>query len=49
MRTPQVKTLHTASSAGNILKSIHDDSNVKNYGPKITDLLAQRVEEKWQS
>ena len=38
----------TASSTGDNLKSIDDDSNEEEYGPKISDPLAQRVEGKWQ-
>ena len=37
----------TASSIRDILKSIDDDSNEEEYGPKISDPLAQRVERKW--
>ena len=37
----------TASSAGDILKSIDDDSNEEKYGPKVSDPLAQRVEGTW--
>ena len=44
---PSNKT-STASSSGDILKSINDDSNEEEYGPKISGLLAQRVEGKWQ-
>ena len=33
----------TASSTGDILKSINDDSNEEEYGPKLSDPLAQRV------
>ena len=40
---------HTASSTGDILKSIDDDSNEKEYGPKISDPLGQRVEGKRQT
>ena len=39
----------TASSTGDILKSIDDESNEGEYGPKISDPLAQRVEGKWQT
>ena len=39
----------TASSNGDILKSFDDDSNEEDYGPKISDLLAQRVDGKWQT
>ena len=39
----------TASSTRDILKSIDDDSNEKEYGPKISDPLVQRVEGKWQT
>ena len=38
----------TASSTGDILKSIDDDSN-EEYGPKISDPLAQRVVGKRQT
>ena len=38
----------TASSTGDILKSIDDDSN-EEYGPKISDPLAQRVAGKRQT
>ena len=36
----------TASSTGDILKSVGDENNAQEYGPKISDLLAQGV--KWQ-
>ena len=39
----------TASSNGDILKSFDDDSNEEDYGPNISDLLAQRVDGKWQT
>ena len=39
----------TASSTGDILKSIDDDSNEEEYGPKISDPLAQRIEGKWKT
>ena len=45
MMTPQAKN-PTASSTRDILKSIDDDSNEKEYGPKISDPLVQRVEGK---
>ena len=35
-----------ASSTGDTLKSIDNDSNEEEYGRKISDPLAQRVEEK---
>ena len=38
-----------ASSTGDTLKSIDNDSNEEEYGRKISDPLAQRVEEKWQT
>ena len=38
-----------ASSTRDILKSTDDDSNEEEYGPKISDPLAQRVEGKWQT
>ena len=39
----------TASSTEDILKSIDDDSNEEEYGPKVSDPLAQRVEGRWQT
>ena len=39
----------TSSSTGDILKSIDDDSNEEEYGPKISDPLAQRIEGKWKT
>ena len=39
----------TVISTGDILKSIDDDSNEEEYGPKISDPLAQRVVGKWQT
>ena len=39
----------TGSSTRDILKSIDDESNEEEYGPKISDPLAQRVEGKWQT
>ena len=45
MRIPQTKV----SNTGEILKSIDDDSNEEVYGPKLSDLLAQRIEGKWQT
>ena len=39
----------TTSSTRDILKSIDDESNEEEYGPKISDPLAQRVEGKWQT
>ena len=39
----------TASSTGDILKSIDDESNEEEYGPKISDPLTQRVGGKWQT
>ena len=39
----------TASSTEDILKSIDDDSNEEEYGPKVSDPLAQRVEGGWQT
>ena len=39
----------TASSTGDILKSIDDDSNEEEYGRKFSDPLVQRVEGKLQT
>ena len=39
----------TASSTGDILKSIDDDSNEEENGPNISDPLAQIEEGKWQA
>ena len=39
----------TTSSTGDILKSIDDESNEEEYGPKISDPLAQRAEGKCQT
>ena len=39
----------TASSTRDIVKSLDGDSNEEDYGPKISDCLAQRVEGKWQT
>ena len=45
MRTPQTKKPPT-SSAGDIIRSIDDENSEEEYGPKISDPLAQRVEGK---
>ena len=37
----------TASSTGDILKTVDDDRNEEQHWPKISDLSAQRVEGKW--